>query len=77
MDKFEGEIMYENHDLSSLNVLNDVIKEFMDTPYEEPIIKFKNMICNNHTKYNEWFKCQTTIIQIIGEKSFPEDWLFK
>ena len=58
--------------LHSRNVLDSVLQTFKDTPVEDKIVAFKDAILKNYKLYNDWFQCQSSIMDDIGLNCFPE-----
>ena len=58
--------------LHSRNVLDSVLQTFKDTPVEDKIVAFKDAILKNYKLYDDWFQCQSSIMDDIGLNCFPE-----
>ena len=58
--------------LHSRNVLDSVLQTFKDTPVEDKIVAFKDAILKNYKLYDDWFQCQSSIMDDIGFNCFPE-----
>jgi hypothetical protein len=58
--------------LHSRNVLDSVLQTFKDTPVEDKIVAFKDAILKNYKLYDDWFHCQSSIMDDIGLNCFPE-----
>ena len=59
--------------LSSKQILDLAIQDFIDTPIEEKILQFKNLLLSKIKVFNDWFQSQSAAIQNIGDKSFPKE----
>ena len=58
--------------LSSKQILDLAIQDFIDTPVEEKVLQFKNLLLSKIKVFNDWFQSQSAAIQNIGDKSFPK-----
>jgi hypothetical protein len=53
-------------------VLDSVLQTFKDTPVQDKIVAFKDAILKNYKLYDDWFECQSSIMDDIGLNCFPE-----
>ena len=59
--------------LVSKQILDVAVQEFVDTPVEENILKFKNLLMSKFQVFNDWFHLQSEKIKYTGEKSYPNE----
>ena len=59
--------------ISSKQILDLAIQDFIDTPVEEKILQLNNLLLSNINLFNDWFQSQSAAIQNIGDKSFPKE----
>ncbi|CAG2224498.1 PIF1 [Mytilus edulis] len=69
----DNQKVFSTDPLPSKLAFDNVLLEFLDTPAEEQILYFKELILKNFNLFNDWFDQQASIIDDIGLNCFPED----
>ena len=72
IDQDTGQQVFSKETLLSRSAFDNVILEFLDTPVEDEILKFKSNVFSDFKLFSDWFDEHSSIIEDIGLNCFPE-----